>query len=207
MSPRLYPTHVLPLLPAGPMLLAGFLAALPRLSLRRRIAQHGVAAFAAGLVLLSAFFAWDYARYAVTGDSSAFHRYTWYYQTYDWVNRNTPTKSRFLVVVLSGHSYYLDRQYRRADPWLSGEVDWRRVSSPVALDSVMSRSGYDYLIFDDRNWRLFPGGAQMGDAIRAAMVAGTLIPVHHSRELLYTSRVRRAASRASVHVLRRQSRP
>jgi len=46
---------------------------------------------------------------------------------------------------------YLDRQGRRADPWLSGEVDWPRVASPAALDSLMSRERYAYVIFNDRN--------------------------------------------------------
>jgi len=207
MSPRLYPTHILPLLPVGPVLLAGVAAAIVLPGFVKRLAHSALIVCAAGLAMLSAFFCWDYARYAATGNSSKFHRYTWYYPTYTWVNRNTPPSSRFLVVALSGHTYYLDRRYRRADPWLSGEVDWRRVSSPAALDSVMSGSGYDYLIFDDRNWSLFPGGAQMGEVVRAGMVAGTLVPVHHSRELLYTSRVRRTASRASVYVLRRVPRP
>jgi hypothetical protein len=206
MSPRLYPTHILPLLPAGPILLGGLIERIPVRSAARRAVHNTIATAVVVFTALSAFVAWDYARYAVTGDASEFHRYTWYYRTYDWVNRNTPSSSRFLVVVLSGHSYYLDRQYRRADPWLSGEVDWPRIASPAALDSLMSRERYDYVIFDDRNWSQFPGGGQMGEVIRSAIKAGTLVPVYRSREPLYTSRVRRTSSRSNVYVLRRNPR-
>lgn len=206
MSPRLYPTHILPVLAVVPILLVETVSEFRQGTFAVRSARALMTAGIAGFAILSAFFAYDYARYALTGDSAAFHRYTWYYPTYEWANRATPRNSRFLVIVLSGHSYYLDRQYRRADPWLSAEVDWTSVASPASLDSLMSREGFQYVIFDDRNWGQFPGGAQMGDVIHGAMREGMLVPVHRSREPLYTSRVRRTSSRSDVYVLRRNPR-
>jgi len=205
MSPRLYPTHILPILSCGPILLGGLLERIPANNRARRLTQHAIAAVVVGFVVLSAFVARDYARYAVTGDAREFHRYTWYYGTYDWVNRNTPASARFLVVVLSGHSYYLNRQYRRADPWLSGVVDWHRIASPAALDSLMRRDRYDYLIFDDLYWGQFSGGNQMSDVIHAAISAGNLVAVHRSRDPLYTSRIRRTSAPSNVYVLHRTS--
>lgn len=203
MSPRLYPTHILPLLAVGPVLLAAAIASAPRTGAVHRIVQRTLTLGVVGFVGIAAFFSADYVRYAVTGDSDEFHKYTWYYRTYAWVNNSTPPDARFLVVALSGHSYYLDRRYRRADPWLSGEVDWPKISSPAALDSVMRASGIDYLIYDDRSWDLFPGGEQMRKVVLASIAERRLVTVHQSRELLYTSRVRRTASRASAYVLRR----
>lgn len=202
MSPRLYPTHILPLLAVGPVLLAAVVASTQRAGVAHRIVNRALTLCVVTFAGVAAFFSVDYLRYAVTGNADEFHKYTWYYRTYAWANNNTPPDSRFLVVALSGHSYYLDRPYRRADPWLSGEVDWSRVDTPEALVNVMSRRGFDHIIFDDRNWSLFPGGWQMGRVIRDALADSTLVPIHYARELLYTSRVRRVASRANVYVLR-----
>jgi hypothetical protein len=158
-----------------------------------------VAAFAA----LSMAFAWDYARYDVTGDAKEFHRFTWYYPVYEWVNHNTPPQSKFLVVVYSGITYYLDRPYRRADPWLSAEVDWSRVGSPGTLDSIMKQKGMDYLIYDDRYWNQYPGGKLMTGVVHSAVARKTLIPIYHSREKLYSGRITRAYSESDVYVYKR----
>jgi hypothetical protein len=142
----------------------------------------------------------DYALYDLKGDAKTYHRFTWYYPTYDWVNRSTSTDARFLVVAYSGHSYYLDRSYRRADPWLSGVVDWSRVDSGEALEKLMKDNGYEYLIYDDRDWTGFAGGADMQRAISGAVSHGLLRQVHSERERLYTSRATRAFDETVVFV-------
>ena len=202
MEPHLFPRHILLLLPIASLL---FVPALDGLWLREgftRLIQRVLAGGLAVSILLSAIFAWDYARYDVTGDSGTFHRFTWYYPVYDWINKNTPKASRFLVIVYSGHSYYLDRPYRRADPWLSGVVDWSHVASSADVAQVLRHGGYDYVLYDDRDWRAFPAGAEMASAIRSAVRSRVLVPVHAERERLYTSRVTRDFGETSVYVLR-----
>ena len=202
MEPRLFPKHVVLLLPAGAILFVPALA--PILSrgavvrtIDRLLAMAVVLVVAAATIL-----SWDYVRYAITGDKARFHRFTWYYPVYDWANRNTPRDSRFLVVTYSGHSYYLDRPYRRADPWLSGVVDWSRVSSARDVQSVLEHGGYRYVIYDDRDWGAYPSGATMSSAIKSAIAAQALLPVHASRERLYTSRATREFEETNVYVLR-----
>ena len=202
MEPHLFPRHILLLLPIASLL---FVPALDGLRSREAFTRFIERVLAGGLavsILLSAIFAWDYARYDVTGDSSTFHRFTWYYPVYDWINKNTPKASRFLVIVYSGHSYYLDRPYRRADPWLSGVVDWSHVASSADVAQVLRHGGYDYVLYDDRDWRAFPAGAEMASAIRSAVRSRVLVPVHAERERLYTSRVTRDFGETSVYVLR-----
>jgi hypothetical protein len=202
MEPRLFPKHVLLLLPVGSIL---FVPALERLSSRAAVGRTIDSVLAAAAVLMLAattILSWDYLRYAATGDDARFHRFTWYYPVYDWANRNTPRESRFLVITYSGHSYYLDRPYRRADPWLSGVVDWSRVSSARELQSVLERGGYEFVIYDDRDWRAFPSGETMASAIKSAMATHELLPVHMSRERLYTSRAAREFEETNVYVLR-----
>jgi hypothetical protein len=202
MEPRLFPRYVLLLLPAGALL---FVPAFDWLWSRPRAARVVRGALSAAIVVmvaLSALFSWDYVRYAATGDENRYHRYTWYYPVYDWINRNTPHDSRFLVIAYSGHSYYLDRPYRRADPMLSAVVDWSRVSSTRDLLSVLEHGRYQYVVFDDRDWRPWPAGEKMSSVIRSAIASHALIPVHASRQRLYYSRVMREYSESDVYVLR-----
>lgn len=202
MEPRLFPKHVLLLLPVGSIL---FVPALDGIWSRAAVVRTIDRVLAAAVVLILAattILSWDYLRYAATGDDARFHRFTWYYPVYDWANRNTPRGSRFLVITYSGHSYYLDRPYRRADPWLSGVVDWSRVSSARDVQSVLEHGRYEYVIYDDRDWRAFPGGATMSSAITSAIATHALLPVHTSRERLYTSRASREFEETDVYVLR-----
>jgi hypothetical protein len=204
-QPRLFPKHIVLLLPLGPLL---GVAAIEGKRLRqggRRLAEAALGAAIVAMVAASAIISWDYVRYSVSGNRDLYHRFTWYYRAYDWVNHNTPHDARFLVVAYSGHSYYLDRPYRRADPWLSGVVDWPRVSTAGDLDEVLRDGRYDYLIYDDRDWSDFPGGPAMSSAVKSAMAEGALVPVREFTERLYSSRIFRDFTETRVFVLRRRS--
>jgi len=202
-QPRLFPKHVTLLLPIGAMLAVAALDGRTAGIAATRVMRAAFAAAIVSMIAASSVFSWDYLRYAVTGDSNEYHRFTWYYRVYDWVNRNTPRDARFLVVAYSGHSYYLERQYRRADPWLSGVVDWSRVSSSADLERIVHDGGYDYVIYDDRDWSDFVGGQAMSTAVRSAMIDGRLVPVREFREKLYSSRFFRESKETTIHVLRR----
>jgi hypothetical protein len=199
-EPKLFPRHVLLLLPIVAILFvpvsdwtSGW-----RVLGRAQLQLSGLAILV--FVALSLVFAGDYARYAATGDAKAFHRFTWYYPTYEWANQNTPTDARFLVITYSGHTYYLDRFYRRADPWLSGVVDWSSIHSGDDLVGFMKTHKYNYVIYDNRNWSGFPGGAEMQSSIRDATTSGPLHQVNALRERLYTSRALRDYEETNVLV-------
>ena len=157
-----------------------------------------------GLVTL---YSADSLRYIATGNLRRFHEATWFYSTYDWINRSTPPEARFLLIVTSGHSYYLDRAYRKADPFLSGEVDWEVVRSGDELDRVLEKGGYRYIIFEHREWDTFLGGRQMSDAIADATRKGILREVRRFDERLVVSRVRHIAERTVVLLLERTTGP
>jgi hypothetical protein len=197
MTPRLYPTHLLPLLPLGPVLLASLVSrwnSIGREPLLSRLATAGVAAS----IVFGIAFSWDHVRYALTGDAAVYHRFTWYYPVYQWANQHTPRSSRFLAIVQGGQTYYLDREYRAANPFLSAEVDWRTVQSGEELGVILGKGEYDYVIYDDRDWSAHPGGSQMQSSIRSATSTGILVPVFRSRERLYTSRIPRRAITSDV---------
>jgi len=202
-QPGLYPRFITLLLPAAALI--GSLrfgvhsdVEAPSDGGRRR---YAVALAVAVLTLASVFTSLDQIRYAADGDLGRYHKFTWFYPVYAWANKTLPPDARVLVIVNSGHSYYLDRRYRRADPWLSGEVDWRRTATAAALDSVLDKERYDYVIYDNRDWSQFPSGASMMTAIRQSVAGGALIPIHSFHVPLYSSRVRRRFEMASVLVM------
>jgi hypothetical protein len=144
----------------------------------------------------------DAVEYDVTGNNAKFHEATWYYPVYEWINHSTPSDAKFLVIVLSGHSYYLDRPYRRADPSLSGVVDWAALRTAGDLRQQLRRGGYTYLLYDDRDWSEFPGGERMDRLIAEAISTGVLRPERSFAIRRVTSRIGRQSEPSTVRLLR-----
>lgn len=199
--PVLYPRLVLPAIGVGLLIALELRGEHTDSRMPRRVVVIMIGA-AVAMASATVYAGLDHFRYAVTGDTRQFHRYTWFYDLYDSVNRTTPSDSRFLVVVYSGHSYYLDRPYRRADPWLSGVVDWRRVNTGAALDSVLTAGHYDRMIYQLHDWSQFIGGREMMAAVVDAIRAGYLVPDTVFHERLYTSRVAGRYETSDVLLLR-----
>jgi hypothetical protein len=205
LQPLLYPRFILLMVPVA-VLAAGLILSSGNLRADRAQAWFGAFARAGMMVAAIASIAvsTDSIRYVVTGDARTYHRFTWFYPVYQWVNRSTPADARFLVVVSSGHSYYLERPYRRADPWLSGVVDWRATLDSPGLEKVLEEGRYSYVIYEDRDWSGYGGGKEMQRAVRAAIATGELMPIRSFDERLYTSRVGRMFRTARVYVLERR---
>ena len=128
----------------------------------------------AGAAAFQAVYVRHFLSYAVTGDAAAFHRFTWFYEPYQWVNQTTARDASFLVVVSYGETYYLDRFYRRADPWSSGVVDWPKVETAGDLNRFLDRMGYQYFIYEDKDWSAQIGGEHMSWVVKSAIASGEL---------------------------------
>jgi hypothetical protein len=200
-QPLLYPRFILLLVPVA--VLCGALL-LDEATGKRKVVQSFIVSTstmaAAALAIAFAVVNRDSFTFALNGDEAAYHRYTWFYRVYTWANSHTPPDARFLLIVSSGHSYYLDRPYRRADPWLSGEVNWHHVDGAARLDSVLTRGGYSHVIFENRDWSLYPGGRGTQRAVVDALRHGLLRQVASFDCALYTSRFRREFRQTRVYV-------
>jgi len=139
-----------------------------------RTALAGLAVCIAGAVVFQAVYFKHFLRYAVTADEATFHRYTWFYEPFQWVNRATAPDAKFLVVVSYGETYYLNRAYRRADPWSSGVVDWPKVKSAAELNRMLGNMGYQYFIYEDKDWGAQIGGDHMSSVVRSGIASGEL---------------------------------
>lgn len=66
---------------------------------------------------------------------------------------------------------------------------------------MLERDGYTHVVYEDREWEIYPGGAEMKDAIRDAAALGILRPIQTFDLRLYTSRAQRTWKSARVSVL------
>lgn len=202
-QPSMFPKSALMLTPvillgwAGPL---GKLLARPGLG--RWLSGTGILGMAA-LAGVGVLYSGDSFRLLATGDLQRFHRATWFHEVYEWANAHTPPQARFLVVVYSAQTYYLERWHRRADPPSGGVVDWREVRADTDLALWMDRGGYRYLIYQDMDWSGWPGGEQIMAAVKAARVSPLFEARKEFEVELVTLRTLRQGYRSKVVVLER----
>lgn len=170
-----------------------------------RLICAGLLVAAAGFFAFDLYYSKDSARYVVTADEGTYHQATWFYPVYKWINETAPRDARFLVIVGSGHSYYLDRNYRRADPFLSGYIDWDAVTSAEQLRDILSCSHFEYVIYHPAAALGQLGGHNLDAAIHSSVDGGLLTVERRFDLTLVTSRVNGEGEPATVWVLHRPS--
>lgn len=158
-------------------------------SVARRCTTGALIAFCAVVAILLLGYSRESLRYALTGDRARYERATWFAPVFDWANAATSPQARFLVVVKSGGTYALDRPYRRADPEGSAEVDWAGLPDGQALVDQLRAGGFQYVIFEDRDWDPYPGGAAMTRVVHDAVARGLLTVIETFSLRLVNSRL------------------
>lgn len=206
-QPFLFPRFILYFVPLIPLLggeeLRGAWGAAPGL---RRCTEVALAVGGLALAAVTLAVNRDALRYAVTGDEGVYEQGTWFAPVFRWANATTPSTARFLVVVKSGMTYALQRPYRRADPEGSAEFDWLSLADGRALADELRARGFDYVIYEDRDWSRYPGGTAMARVVHEAMSQGVLVPVQTFSLHLVTSRLLGRWAPTTVLVLRAPSR-
>lgn len=200
-QPQIYPRFAIFILPAAMLAAVRLPSALGSLRARRLalglIALTMLCGAAAGV-----WYTVDYARYAVTGDLDAFHRHTWFWPHYQWVNRRLPRDARLLVIVSSGHTYHLERDYLRADPDLSGLIDWAALKDLSGLRAKLAELKVDHVLYDMRDWSKAPGGREMMDLLSRLSRASWARRLWTRPARLCESRLRREYSDTNLRLLR-----
>ncbi len=110
---------------------------------------------------LGAYYSKGLLAYYIDRDLDKYHFATWYYPEYQLIHQELPADAHVLAIVLSGHTYYLDRNYLRADPHLSGLIDWQAIKSVEEFHDQLVKLKIDYVLYDKRDWGGYPGGANM----------------------------------------------
>ncbi len=153
-------------------------------------------------IVVGIFYSQSYFDYFIHRDLKQYHKATWFYNEYDWINKNLPTDTNLLVIVLSGHTYYLKRSYLRADPFLSGLIDWCALKDSEALHKKLSLLNIDYILYEDRNWSAYPGGQNMMDLIKRLSSSAMNQVIWTRNILLYTSRIRGRYNKSKVSLIK-----
>ena len=126
----------------------------------RRLAMLAGGASAVFSVILLALYSSSLIQFRLDGDLETYHEYTWFHDEYEWMDENLPDQAKVLVIVLSGHTYYMPRDYLRADPLYSGLLDWREMSAQD-LHEAMEDLDLDFVFYQDRDWQKAIGGEAM----------------------------------------------
>lgn len=197
-QPKVYPRFILMILPVAAIIAGLGIGRDERAGANvRRLIEATAGAFLLATIAFSA----DPLRYAVTGDERSFHRTTWFFPVYEWMNAKTPQGSRTLAIVSSGMTYYLERPYRRGDPWIGGEIDWQVVPDAATLARHLRRRGYRYVVYEDRDWSAYEGGTEMQRVVADAIATGELIPIESFELRLHSSRARGTYRNTRVRVI------
>ncbi|MBD3181068.1 hypothetical protein GF312_02180, partial [Candidatus Poribacteria bacterium] len=168
LQPKLYPRFALYIFPIVAIMVVSFC----EWSWIKNSIAGRVSYILLGLCILAGLgfaiiYSLDFLEYHINRDIDKYHQATWLYPQYKWINRNIRDNKKILVIVGSAHTYYLDLPYLRADPELSGLIDWNSVNSVEELKFILHNLQVDYIFYDDRNWKHLPGGENMAGLIHA----------------------------------------
>jgi hypothetical protein len=162
------------------------------------------ASMALGMVSGVSFGVWyslDFLKWAVgIYNSEDIREMSFYYEDYRWMNGHLDHDTdTVLVIVRSGHTYYLDIPYVRADPGFAATVDWGEVGTRGAsvLEDFVRKSGVTHVFADLQT------DARVDKALRDLMATGALEAVWRddSRRLI-TQRMTRRSALAAVALYR-----
>lgn len=128
---------------------AGWEQLLPRLSnWVRMIYQTALIGMLGVFALVAGYYSLDYGRYFLHQDVARFHRDTWFYPTFQWIDKNTEQDAKFLAILAAGQTFYLPREYQRADLGLSAEINWSTIHSSNDLARVLQQGKFNYVVIN-----------------------------------------------------------
>ena len=179
--------------------MAGYEQMLKRLpSLVATATRWSMLAVLSACSLVAVYYSIDYFSYFKQQDLQKFHRDTWFYPTFQWIANNTPEEAKFLALLSAGQTYYLPREYLRADQRSSALIDWSHINSDLDLARELSGHHLDYVVIahplvDSATYKPYRLLASLKDK-------HLLTPVYNAGEKLTSSRIRRVYREVKVTV-------
>lgn len=106
--------------------------------------------FAMGIlgVFGTTLYSFDYLHYLFTRDINTYHKYTWYYDTTQKINKLLTPNDHLLIINQSEQSYYIDIPFLLADRPLSALVNWDITNSDELL-KIVTFYGFTHILFDE----------------------------------------------------------
>ena len=93
-------------------------------------------------------YSYDAIKYLVTYDKENWHRATWYYEDYQWINKNIVLNDENVILVISHvqQTYYLRKKYINGGVF-SAYIDWNNIDSSLIVP-LLQRYKIQYIFVD-----------------------------------------------------------
>ncbi len=136
--------------------------------------------------IFNVYYAKDSLQYLVYKNNNSWHKHTWYYGDYKWINENITLKNNEKIMVYSSNqlTYYLRKKYINIDP-LSGYFKENEIFKTIIKyeDEIIKRNiAYvfvDYDVLDERNKKM----------INQMVSRGSITVIRNSNTFISSSRL------------------
>ncbi len=136
--------------------------------------------------IFNVYYAKDSLQYLVYKNNNSWHKHTWYYGDYKWINENITLKNNEKLMVYSSNqlTYYLRKKYINIDP-LSGYFKENEIFKTIIKyeDEIIKRNiAYvfvDYDVLDERNKKM----------INQMVSRGSITVIRNSNTFISSSRL------------------
>ena len=147
-------------------------------------------------------YSYEAIKYLVTYDKISWHRATWYYDDYQWINKNIELNNGNVILVISSsqQTYYLRKKYINGD-FLSAYINWGKVADKNSLVSLIKKYNIEYFYIDIQEMsRLNPS---LHNLLNQLVSDNTLEMVRESNVYLSTSRLLKKGKHHDTILLRK----
>ena len=135
-------------------------------------------------------YSYDAIKYLITYDKDNWHRATWYYGDYQWINHNIQLNNENIILVIarSQHTYYLRKKYINGDS-LSAYIDWEKITKKNSLISLINKYNIEYLFADIQHLNYTKHTAHIHNLLNQLVNDNTLEVVRESNVYLSSSKL------------------
>lgn len=152
----------------------------------KKIFVGGVGATMLVYAGFTAVYSQDVVLHAFTHDKARWHRATWYYDDYQWINKEISLdgSGKILVLVQAGPTYYLRKPWLNADP-TSALIDWKAATDLNSIMDMMRKYEVQYIFVDDDFLKTYSEAQKAIDILvengAVEVVRKNIVKLSHSR--------------------------
>ncbi|MCH9743489.1 MAG: hypothetical protein K0U29_01025 [Gammaproteobacteria bacterium] len=137
-----------------------------------------------------------YLRYIFTHNEKQYHKYTWYYNNYAWMEKHLPKNARVLAMAEGGETYYLNENYVRSDNE-SSLIDWAKIKTSKQLDDKLNQLKIKYIFYSSNSTNAVPTNKFL---LYIKNIRHKII--YSNKETVYTSRIKQLSRKDQVYIVK-----
>jgi hypothetical protein len=157
-------------------------------------------------IALTPYYSAFYVKYYFNRNLNAYHKYTWFYNDYQWMNTHITKNTTILCIVSAGQTYYLDKTYLRAEPTLSGLINWNNIKSTKQLLQKLKTLNVDYIFYSTDDWGSTLCGKNMEKITNKLLNSKFANIIFTHKVKLYASRIKNTYETNTTYLVKIKSR-